>query len=191
MTATLTRLEPQVWVSYEKPVPENIGPVVRELFWKPRGGLWTSTMDEEGGDWIRWLHSQDYSLEDPRWGGKLWLLRPTDANVCVIATPEDYNETAERFPYPDNPMIGKGVYSMEKMIDWQAVAETYDALHVPTPHPFRLVMGIGIDDYETYYAAGMFFDTCDAESTCWFRWCFEGEPEEINLKGGSSWTTSP
>jgi hypothetical protein len=173
------KLAPQVFVSHTRPEPENIGPVALDLFWKPRGGMWTSTLDDEGGDWIRWLNDQDYSLEDPRWGGKLWLLHPTDVNVCVVATPEDYNALADRFPYPDNPLRNQGLKSMEKIVHWQALAEEYDALHVPTPRTYRFALSYGTN-FEEYYAAGLFFDTCDAESTCWFRWCFEGEPVELD-----------
>ena len=182
MTATLTKIKlaPQVFVSHTKPTPDSVNEVARDLFWKPRGGLWTSTLDDEGGDWVRWLKDQDYPLDDPRWGGKLWRLEPAEAHVCVIATPNDYNDLCDRFPYPDNPLLGKGVKSMEKIIDWQSVALNYDALHVPTPRRYRFG-SLDIEDYERYYAAGLFFDTCDAESTCWFRWCFEGEPEEVIL----------
>lgn len=177
MTIT-TRLATQVCVSHTAPVSHAITPVERELFWKPLGGLWTSTLDDEGGDWVRWLKDQDYSLEDPRWGGKLWRLEPTDAKVFIVATPDNYNDLADRFPYPDNPL--PELKSMEKIIDWPAVASVYDAVHVPIPHAYRW----GISD--EYYAANLFFNTCDAESTCWFRWCFEGEAQEVILDGLAS-----
>ena len=183
---TPTKLATQVYVSPTAPVADAITPVERELFWKPRGGLWTSTLDEEGGDWVRWLRDQDYSLDDERWGGKLWRLEPVEANVVVLATPDDYNELAERFPYPDNPLTK--LKSMGKIIDWPAVSAVYDAVHVPAPHAYRFSSLLGLRDHEidAYYAASLFFDTCDAESTCWFRWCFEGAAEEVILDGLAS-----
>lgn len=174
------KLSTQVWVGTEKPVPDRINPLADDLFWKPRGGLWTSTLDDEGGDWVRWLEGENYSLDDPRWGGDLWVLEPTEANLFVIGHPDGYNELAERFPHPlGTKLFSEGrIRSFEKMIYWPDVAEHFDGIHVPSPHPYRFVFG---GQFEEYYAAGLFFNTCDAESTCWFRWCFEGEPKIIDL----------
>lgn len=163
------KLPTQVCVLSSKPEPEKINPIGDDLFWKPRGGLWTSTLDDDRGDWVRWLEGEDYSLSDPRWGGDLWLLEPADAKVLVLATPDDYNNICKRFPHPNKDLV-KGLRSHEYMADWQRVAKAFDAVHIPNPHPYRLGL------FDEYYSAGMFFNTCDAESTCWFRWCFEGDP---------------
>lgn len=178
-------LPTQMCVTHNKPAPDKINPVLKDLFWKPRGGLWTSTLDGHTSDWMRWLKDQNYSLDDPRWGGDLWLLEPRDANVIVIAGPQDYNDLHARFPYPDNPLEGRGVKSMEKLIDWVAVSEQYDAIHVPNPHPYRMLsIEMAKEEIEEYYTAELFFNTCDAESTCWFRWCFEGEPRILERMAG-------
>lgn len=175
------RLPTQVFVSTEKPEAQKLNPISKDLFWKPRGGMWTSTLDDDRGQWVEWLEGQDYSLEDPKWGGDLWLLEPRDANVLVIATPDDYNQLAERFPYPDNPFAGRDLKMMDRLVDWVSVSENYDAMHVPDPRANRFSLFGNMDDYDKYYSAGLFFDTCDAESTCWFRWCFEGDPKIMQL----------
>ena len=115
------KLNTQVFVGTEKPEPDKISLLSDDLFWKPCGGLWTSTLDDEGGDWVRWLHDQGYSLDMPRWGGDLWVLKPTDANVLVIDNPGIYNDLAERFPHR---MTGlKGIHAFERLVAWPDVAE--------------------------------------------------------------------
>lgn len=161
------KLPTQVFVSHTKPEPHLLEPTLNgeEFFWKPRGGLWTSTLDEEGGDWVRWLCGENYSLADERWGGQLWLLQPADVNVYVVRTPDDLKALHARFPLP-MPEKLSSLRSFRHMVDWEAVAHVYDAVHIPNPWPYRF----GMDE------TSMFFYILDAECTCWFRWCFEGEP---------------
>lgn len=163
------KLQPQSFVSRTPPEAARITPVTNEKFWKPVGGLWTSTLDEFGGQWVRWL-TERYSLGDPRWGGKLWLLKPVEANIVVISNPTDLRELAAKYPQKLT-VKEQRIRSFALLLDWEAIAQDYDGLHVPNPWPWRFG-----DDYE----AGMFFYGMDAECTCWFRWCFEGEPEEID-----------
>jgi hypothetical protein len=166
------KLADQVFVSHEKPVARKINAPTNEKFWKPNGGLWTSTLTESGGQWVEWLENENYPLDDPRWGGKLWRLRPTDANIAVIAAPPDLRELAASYPLALDAELRK-IKSFEHLIDWEAFALDYDAMHVPNPWPWRFTL----DDYDT----SMFFYTMDAECTCWFRWCFEGRPEVVDL----------
>ena len=163
------KLAPQVFVSHSKPEPEKIDEVTARRFWKPCGGLWTSTLDEEGGQWLRWLHGEGYGLENERWGGKLWILEPREANLFAVWSPREYRELTERFPL--DLARHDSLRDLAPFVDWPAVAEAYDGLYVPNPWTWRF----GHDDM----AAGMFFYGMDAECTCWFRWCFEGEPLEV------------
>lgn len=165
------KLPTQISVLSTKPEPEKITDVADDLFWKPRGGLWTSTLDDDRGDWVRWMEDQGYTLETPRWGGDLWLLEPVDANVLVLATPDDYNKLGKRFPHPRGSELSSLLRSFDPAIYWPDVAKKYDAVHIPDPRPYRLLLE------EEYYSASMFFNVVDAESTCWFKWCFEGEPK--------------
>lgn len=171
------KLPTQVFVSSTKPEPHLITPITNEKFWKPLGGLWTSTLNDEGGAWVEWLHDQGYTLDMPRWGGDLWLLEPIDANICVIADHNDLRALHKRFPAELNEKLSI-LRSFRFMVDWEAVAREYDALHCPNPRAMRFLSygSLESDDWEDSMSLSMFFDVMDAESTCWFRWCFEGEP---------------
>lgn len=171
------KLPPQIFVSHSKPTPKKITQVELDTFWKPRGGLWTSTETESGGQWVDWLHDQQYSLDtDDRWGGKCWRLIPKDANIYVIDNPDDLYALVERFPHPERARyIKMGLDSFDALVDWPAVAEVYDAIHCPNPWPHRFPTLVGQERVDKY-GASMFFYTLDAESTCWFRWCFEDDP---------------
>ncbi len=161
------RLGTQVFVG-DKPEAEKITPVIAESFWKPRGGLWTSSLNEQGGQWVEWLLGEGYSLEDERWGGGLWLLEPANANICVIEEPADLHRLHEIYPYPD---AITELRSMRLLIDWVLVGREYDAVHVPDPWAHR---------WSEDMAASMFFYTMDAECTVWYRWRFEGEPKLLD-----------
>lgn len=166
----MTKLEAQVMVAPSAPEPGKLHPVTDRMHFKPVGGMWTSTLDDQGGQWLRWLTGEGYTLDMPRWGGKLWRLDPADANLFVCANPDDLRELASRFRHPE---AKDDLVFLRRMIDWKAVSEEYDGVHFPDPWSHRWATG---DDYE----AGMIFYTLDAESTCWFRWCFEGEPVELD-----------
>jgi hypothetical protein len=164
-----TTLAPQAVVLDEKPEEGKLNAPIKELFWKPRGGLWTSTLNDEGGEWLRWLYGEGYELSMKRWGGKLWKLTPREARVYIIWSPKHLFELVERFPHPDAATLRPE--SFRCLVDWPAMAEEYDAVHIPNPWPWR---------WGTDMCASMFFYSMDAECTCWFRWCFEGEPEELD-----------
>lgn len=164
------KLAPQVFVSHTKPEAGKIEKVSWRRLWKPTGGLWTSTLDEEGGQWLRWLHGEGYRLDNERWGGKLWLLEPKESNLFVVWSPKEYRELTDRFPLE---MAGQETVSrVGPFVDWSALEEFYDGIYVPNPWTWRF----GHDDL----SAGMFFYGMDAECTCWFRWRFQGMPQEID-----------
>lgn len=167
------KLPTQIFVSHAKPEPDKIPPVTtKEIFWKPRGGMWTSSLDDQGGQWLDFIRG-NYSVEDEKWGGTLWALEPRDANVYVIYGPDELLALVERYPHPQaKEWVEKGLDTFRVLLDWPKVAQDYDGVWVPNPWPWRF----GYDDH----AVSMFFYTLDAESTVWFRWCFEGEPRELD-----------
>ena len=175
----MIKLPTQVFVSHSKPEASKITPLLNERFWKPLGGLWTSTFGDDGGEWVRWLDGQNYTLDDPRWGGDLWLLEPKEANLAVVAHPSDLRELCASYPHPEldhfNSLSER--FKSFEFVDWERLSQDYDGLHVPNPWPWRFGYG---DDFD--YAASMFFYTMDAECTCWARWCFEGEPRIASLE---------
>lgn len=174
------KLDPQVVVCPTMPEPGKLDPIKNDLFWKPRyGGLWTSTLDECGGQWVRWLYGEGYSLDqDDHWGGRLWQLTPKEVNLYTVWSPRELHAIVERYPHPElatynTKYAAAGFKSPEwAWVDWEKASEEYDGVWVPNPWPYRF----GISDH----AASMFFYSMDAESTCWFRWCFEDEVVELD-----------
>lgn len=175
----MTKLHTQVFVSHSKPEASKITPILNERTWKPQGGMWTSTLDDEGGDWVKWLTGENYSLDDERWGGKLWLLEPTEANLAVIADPVDLRELSASYPSPEIERYKRLDVSLRMfnlLVDWEAVARDYDGLHVPNPWPWRFGGG---SEFEM--EASMFFYVMDAECTCWSRWCFDDKVRTLEF----------
>lgn len=180
-TTETTKLKPQVFVSESVPEPEALDPIKNDYFWKPRsGGLWTSTLNDEGGGWLRWLHGEGYSLDQERWGGKLWQLEPAEANLYVAWSPKEFRELVRRYPHPEMEDFNTRIRAVSVSgfgedfylwVDWEEMSKDYDGLHVPTPYSWR---------FHDDHAASMFFYSMDAECTCWFRWCFEGRPVELD-----------
>ena len=169
-------LDPQALVCDTFPEEAKLEPIKNDRFWKPRfGGLWTSTLHDEGGDWLRWLIGENYSLEDEKWGGKLWKLTAREANLYTVWGPGELHALVERFPHPELDSFNESLIAagLDGYLwpDWERVAEHYDGFWVPNPWPWRF----GIRDH----GASMFFYSMDAECTCWFRWCFD-EVEELD-----------
>lgn len=168
-------LPPQLSIREDVPVAEKIelAKGADQSHYKPMGGLWTSTLNEEGSEWLRWLTNEGYDLSMKRWGGKCWRLQPTFARVYVVWSPKQLHDLAELYPHPrQNEADFARIASFRSRVAWDVMAKEWDAVHVPNPWPWRF----GYDDL----GASMFFYSMDAESTCWFRWCFEGEPEELD-----------
>lgn len=163
-------LPTQVFISTEKPEKDKLQPIKNDYFWKPRaGGLWTSSLVDDRSDWMVWLEEQGYTLDMERWGGDVWLLEPADANVFVVSSPDEYMELATNYPLSlPFSLKASRLRILDNLVDWEAVSRDFEAIHVPDPRAFRF----GLNS-----SAAMFFDTCDAESTCWFKWCFQGEPK--------------
>ncbi|HSE44882.1 MAG TPA: hypothetical protein VLA89_06095 [Gemmatimonadales bacterium] len=176
LRAEKIQLASQVFVSHTYPEAEKLQPVQSEHFWKPRaGGLWTSTLNDEGGEWVRWLIGEGYSLEEEGWGGKLWRLEPAEANLLVIWSPAELRNLVEVYPHPEleefNARYQAAGLEGYLWVNWEEMAKDYDGFHIPNPWPWRFC-----DDIP----ASMFFYSMDAECTCWFKWCFEGDPVELD-----------
>ena len=168
-------LPPQLTILHDKPEAEKIVVPAGEdqNHYKPMGGLWTSTLNDQGGEWLRWLTGEGYSLEMDRWGGTCWELTPRYARVYVVWSPKQLHDLAELYPHRRQADADAlKIASFRTRIAWDRMTEDWDAVHIPNPWPWRF----GYDDL----GASMFFYSMDAESTCWFRWCFEEDVVELD-----------
>lgn len=161
------RLPPQVFAG-SKPDPAKFHEVWnRELFWKPTGGLWTSTHTPEAeylSGWAEWTTLEDFKIAD-----EFWLLQPADARVAVVATQGDLAALLEC--YRLEPRQGDlGLACFSALLDYERIADDFDVLTFPAPWGER---------FRGDYALGMFFSVLDSECSLWLRWAFEGDAEQL------------
>ena len=163
-TTDIITLASQLFVG-DRPDPEKIEPVTsRQDHTKPGGGMWTSTHDGSGGsDWTDWCKT-----EMPHWlKQQRWVLQPAPCRVGFIADPTDLDAFIAEYGVPCHEYPAEIRHIFRERLDWPRVAADWDAIHFPTPWPWRLGQ------------RGLFFYTLDVESTIWFRWCFDGVAEEV------------
>jgi hypothetical protein len=175
------KLPTQLWLSDSGiPTPDLCWPVRNDdSHWKPRGGMWTSTLTDDGrSDWWEWCRGEgfgDYSTA--------WILEPADCRVFEVATPTDLETLEARYRKTDGSMADyinsfksddpKWDKEYTRLtyggwgIDYEKVAEEWDAIWVPTVHAFRMAHCYGM----------MWFNSMDVESTIWLRFMFESVRE--------------
>ncbi len=160
-------LGPQVWqqrrTTNTPPNPDQLNPVSEALCGraKPTGGLWTCTLDDDGGGWIRWCLDTDF--QGPSF--QLWRLDPDPAaRVYTIDTLEDLLRLCDRFPAVcDHPRDCAPLRRdlADVWLGWRRVAEVYDAVHLTEKGQWRTRLSMPTNLYGW-----------DCESTLWFRWAF-------------------
>jgi hypothetical protein len=172
---------PQLHFNAEPPAPEKIEPV-GQAAWQPRGGLWTFTPDEGAASFAFWTglfaNIHQFAGEKPRWSkmrGKEvrgWLLYPSpSARVAVIDNLDDLLQLGNGYGWDESrwvtghdllgqPQLSAPVYSL----NFPAIAKDFDAVRVTDA---------GVERLETVKAGKYRLAFWHAESTCWFRWCFE------------------
>lgn len=153
--------EVQMVVSDEVPSPESIqfsSPVKNDGIQsvKPRGGFWTSAFDGESSEWVRWCER-----EMPEWAeGKRFLLVPSkSARIYTIKSVADLEHLVVAFPRK----VRNGIF-----LDYVAIAREYDGLHLSKEgeQAIRAHGQCALNDL-------LYQEEWSAESTVWFRWCFE------------------
>jgi hypothetical protein len=161
-------VNPQVFLG-NKPDPKKFRPVhnAPDFFWKPLGGLWTSTHTpdaEHPSSWVEWTEAEQFKVSKKR-----WLLQPRDdARVAVCATPGDLHAFLELYPRPVPPTLTGLLMMRSAALDYQKMTKDYDGLWIPSPWRWRF----GLD--EEYAYLSMFFYVMDSECTLWFDWVFDG-----------------
>lgn len=174
-SSPLSSLRPQVFITRKDglpPSPDRIEPVTMHSF-KPRGGLWTSTLRPDGRS-----HWEEWCEDNVDWydGGRRFLLAPRPARLWHITRlRESLDGLFERFGALDpmyvqlsakNPSLWRDEpISNTHEIDWAAFGAEYDGLHLSEP-------GLWAHRLDSMFVYGW-----DAESTLWLRWCFDSVEE--------------
>lgn len=162
-------LPTQLWLGGPgEPKADKIPEIKNEpRFVKPRGGMWTSTYNEESGSsWLQFLLSE-YREGLPKNTG--WLLMPTRCRVFTIDTLQDLEEAVARWTVPQIPELEK-IDFFKHLIDFEAAQKEVDAIHLTEEGQWRTRLEI-----PNLYG-------WDSESTLWFRCFFQQGLTKINLK---------
>lgn len=119
---------------------------------KPRGGLWTSTWDDAGSDWLREAGPANMDLLGP--APEVWLLTPEPAaNVLTI---DGLDELVTIFDHGYGIDVFGG-----RVINFQLLAQDYDAVHLTEKGQWATRLSWPDDLYGW-----------DCECTLWLRWRF-------------------
>jgi len=158
------RLPTQLFAG-ERPDPDRLDPVENDdRFWKPRGGLWTSTYTPGGehlSSWVEWTVGEDFKVAD-----EFWLLEPLDSRVGVVRDQADLRELADEYAVHDHRLADLPIFA-RSILDYERLAADFDALWIPAPWGHRFGDDPGL---------GIWFSTMDSECVLWFRWRFERAP---------------
>lgn len=166
-------MNPQLHINVDSPRPELVEPITQGLH-IPKGGLWTSTPILERDSFFVTL----YASIDPvpniphRWRHRAgrryrcwWLYPSPSARVAVIDSRSDLTRLVENYGWLPG-------YGAIRTLNYTALAKDFDALRVTDR---------AVDELETPGAGQFRLAEWLAESTCWFRWCFEQVDEKGTL----------
>lgn len=181
----------QLWVGHEKKLRENplsensIQPVGEgHLGIKGKGGLWTSTFlgDTIGSEWIQWCLANEFGLPTNNIFHGYVLKPKKNLMIYTIDSLEDMHILFDEYGYKMYP-----VTEMEG-INWQKMAEDFDALHLTsngeavTRHGFSFFRDITSSLKPEWQKKTLrSFYGWDCESTYHFRWNFINQ-ESISIK---------
>jgi hypothetical protein len=136
---------------------------------KPNGGLWTSTWETAFiTGWPSWTREEDFLVRDTG-----WLLHPAQARVISIGGLDDALEFEREYGYVPTWWTKEDPLHMI-LLDWVKVAQDADAVRLTSPYHPGLRFGYQLRSAINWYG-------WDCESTWWARWCFEGDPEPVDL----------
>lgn len=172
---SMLRLPDQLWIDSNESGPPSaslVGPPATDYRGRPAGGIWTSTLTDEGSS--AWRDEMLTVLDGlvPVVRRRAWALRPTPARVWEIET-----RAAE---------LDLVTYAPGRVADiWPKIAKRFDAVHmtaeaarcafhrIPRPdepeHENRMV----VLHVLTEAGNGCPLDMWETESTVWFGWHFD------------------
>jgi hypothetical protein len=143
---------------YGKSMPKLVE-VIGKCTGKPHGGLWTSTFNKNNIYKSEW---HEYIIRSQvNWLGSAWLVYPEPKlKIFDVASTDDINDLVYNgyAIYDKNASFEREYlidpythFNMRYIIDWERLAEEYDAFHVPS------------------YMAIRYMKDWDVESTVWFK----------------------
>jgi hypothetical protein len=182
-----TTLKTQLWMGNEEPSPDKIRPIRNDVeaavICKPKGGLWTSTYSPEfGSDWYQYLTGVG-CVRDPE-TSSYYLLQPKEARVLVVDGLESLRSLFETYgisamPWLEIPALKEHLNKLTinpRSLDFEEIAETYDAIHLTRKGLAATKSYLHRDDASSIIrelgAVGM--RAWDCETVLWLRWKFSG-----------------
>lgn len=174
-------MQPQLFIGTETPRPEKLKPVEQGMR-QPNGGLWTSTPDvEKDSFWVTVFAQRGkspFAAVHGRWGShtgkalRCWHLYPrTSARVATIDSLPDLMSLGQKYGwhvgdwYWASPPFGEVIrIPAVHSLDFIKLAAHFDAICVTER---------GVEQAEGRAAGKYRLAFFHAESTCWFRWCFD------------------
>jgi hypothetical protein len=136
-----------------QPIPSGIEPVEnRPGCSKPFKGFWTSTLDlKYGSDWIQWMHGENWYTTAVT---ELWMLTvKPDGKIFTVNGIDDMELMFRTYPLH--------TYGIDS-VNFEKMATHYDGVHLTHE-----------GNRATHHTFPHNCNAWDAESTLWFRWCFD------------------
>lgn len=153
----------QMWIGEEEPQRSKFEQVSNsdDLIHKPLGGLWTSTVRDDGtSDWLDWVNTEDFYHEDQ----EVWFLEPREElDIVRIDRQVELESIIERYDRRERPSEPPLVVAADSFapIDFERMAEEHDGIHLTESGQWETRMS----------RPGLY--GWDAETVCWFHWRFE------------------
>lgn len=148
---------------------------------KPSGGLWTSTYTPDAPECCDWHAAlvRNIAVQAAHPGEGYWwsLMVKKGLAVLPIATIEDVRTFTQRYmlsrvPIPPAMRSGIGILLTTVLTDWERALRDYDAIQVSGEAIDELLSAKFSTPAVKLAHADTAFDTWNAESTFWGKWCF-------------------
>lgn len=146
-------LGPQVFTHTEEPDPAKVEPVENFSYFKPTGGIWTSSLDGDVSGWIRWCKGEQWGISEDT---KMWILYPeSDLDIYTVDGLGDLQVLIQEYSI-------SGAAGLREYVDYQGLAweTSYDGMRVTAR-----------GEHETRFSEPSLYGW-DCESTLHFDWNF-------------------
>lgn len=163
---SLSGLDNQMNLNKNPPTESDMDKIENQpdgLINKPKGGIWTSTMNIDGSSqWLKWAYRERFAFHD-RDVYALWVdpeatVFNVDNEESCLRLIEEYGLVPDHVEGKERPLdaFGRNLQN----VDFVKLSQDYDGLRFS-------------GDYSINSATYLKFNGWDAESTVWFDWEFE------------------